>query len=107
MIKKLCQVWAETIAFLMVWRELCKSQSGKFGLGSIISVMIGAVVIGSVVVALWSTFAGTDTSIQALTETDAGTVALKALWPVVIIVIGIGIAAGVVVWALRKFNLMN
>ena len=107
MIKRLKQMWAD--AELRVWRVLqpCKSEVGAFGVGSIVGVMVGVVVIGTIVVALWDTFVGTDTAVQALVGTDAGTTTLKAMWPIVLVVVGIGVAAGVVMWALRKFGVLN
>jgi len=83
------------------------AQAGEFGVGAVISVTVGVVVIGAVIVALWPTITGTNTSVQALTQTDAGTTTMKALWPIAIIVIGIGVAAGVVIWACEKFGLMR
>ena len=83
------------------------SEVGEFGVGAVISVTVGIVVIGAILVALWPTITGTNTSVQAMTQSDAGTTTLKALWPIAIIVIGIGVAAGVVIWACEKFGLMH
>jgi len=88
-------------------KRVYQGQAGEFGVGVIIYVVIGIVVVGTVVAALWGTLAGTDTSIQALTQTDAGTSTLQTMWPIVLVIIGIGIAAGAVMWALRKFNVMK
>lgn len=83
------------------------SQVGQFSVSVVVSLIVGVLVIGTVVAALWSALAATDTSIQALTETDAGTVMLKAMWPIVLVCVGIGIAAGAVIWVLKKAGVMD
>ncbi len=75
--------------------------------GKILGVIIGAVVIGNIVVAVWSTFVGTDTAVQALVETDVATVTLKAMWPVFLVVTGIGIVAGCILWGLKALDIMD
>lgn len=97
---------SEKIAQLRVLRSRAL-QRGAFGIGAVISVTIGIVVIGALVVALWPTITGTNTSIQALTQTDAGTTTMKAIWPIALIVIGVGIGAGLIIWAARHFGLMD
>lgn len=87
---------------------LTKPRQGKMGLvAGIIGGVIGIVVLAKVAVAMWPTFVGTGTDVAALTQTDAGTETLQAIWPIVIVVVGIGIAAGAIFWALRKFGVMS
>lgn len=64
-------------------------QRGVMGINKLIGVVVMFVVIGTIVAALWSTFVGTDTAIQALTETDDATVLLQALWPIALLVAGV------------------
>lgn len=84
-----------------------RREIGAFSIGAVISIIIGVVILGNVVGALWAVLAATDTTIQALTQTDAGTVMLKAMWPIVLIAVGIGIAAGVIMWSLKRMGLMQ
>lgn len=69
-------------------------------------IMITILVLGTMVAAMWSPMMGSDTAIQALTETDDATVMLQTFWPIGLLVIGLGIAAGVIFHALKKFNVM-
>lgn len=90
-------------------RYLFKKKSGAAGglIAGVIGGVIGVVVLAKVAIALWPTFVGTNTDVAALTQTDAGTETLQAIWPIVIVVVGIGIAAGAIFWALRKFGVMK
>lgn len=81
-------------------------QAGEFGIGALITVVVLVTVMGAVLVALWPTIISSNTSIQALTQTDAGTTVMKGLWPIVLIVVGAGAAVGVIIWALNKFGLV-
>ena len=83
------------------------SQVGEFGVFAIVEIAIGVLVIGTVVVALWPTITGTNTSVAALTQTDTGTKTLQSFWPIIITVVGVGIGAGVILWVLRKFDIIH
>lgn len=85
--------------------KVFQAQPGAFNVGTIVAVAVGVAILGAIVPALWPTITGSDTAIQALTQTDAGTTTMQALWPILLIAVGCGIAAGLVMWALRKFNL--
>ncbi len=69
--------------------------------------LIGIVLLAKLVVGLWPTLAETDTDIQALTSTDIGTTSLQTMWPIVLMVVGIGIAVGAIFMALRKSGIMK
>lgn len=72
----------------------------------VVSVILLVVVLGALIPALWPSMQATDTDIQALNATagDIATPFLQTIWPIVLLVIGIGIAAGLVFFALRKFG---
>lgn len=86
---------------------LVKTQKGIAAVGGIVSGLIGVVIIGLLAVNLWGTFVGTGTSVAALTETDAGTVTLKAVWPIVLTIGGIGVAVAALYYVLNKFGIMG
>lgn len=65
------------------------SEIGEFSVDHIVDVVMTFVVAGSVIAALWDTFVGTDTQIQALTGTDQATVVLKLVYPVAVMIGGI------------------
>lgn len=72
----------------------------------VVSVIIVVVVLGALISALWDTMLGSDTAIQALTDTGTATTMLQDMWPIALIVVGVGIAAGIVFYALRKFKVI-
>lgn len=72
-----------------------------------IYVLAVIVLLGAMAPVLWPMFVGTDTDIQAMTETDDATVMFQAIWPVVLLVLGIGLCAGLIFFGLRKFGLMG
>lgn len=72
-----------------------------------VTVVLSIVLLGALVPVLWPLFVGTDTDIQAMTETDDATVLFQTIWPIALLVIGVALAAGVVFYALRKFKVMS
>lgn len=83
-----------------------KNQIGAFGLKTVLMLVIMGLVIGNVIAAVWSDYVGTDTAIQALTETDDATVFLQTGWPLYLLIIGIVIVAGLLMYAVRKAGLV-
>lgn len=81
------------------------NQSGM--IQAVVSVILIVIVLGALIPALWPKFSETATNIAALTQTDAGTETLQSLWPIALVVVGIGIAAGIVFMALHKFGVMD
>ena len=74
----------------------------------IVGVILLVVVLGAIIPALWPTMTSTDTDIQALNATGStATSFLQTIWPIVLLVIGIGVAAGLVFYALRKFGVLG
>lgn len=68
---------------------------------------LGIIVVGTLIPELWSMFVGTDTAIQALTETDEATTMLQALWPTILLIGGVGIIFGSLFWVLRRLNIIK
>ena len=83
-----------------------KSESGM--VGKVVSVILLIIVLGAIVPALWPVMQDTDTDIQALNATGSTSTAfLQTIWPIVLLVIGIGVAAGLIFYALRKFGVLG
>jgi cell division protein FtsX len=88
-------------------RKFLKGQSGfSMGgiLGSILGVVLLVLVLGKVIPALWPSFVGSDTDIQALSQSDAATVILQSLWPIILLIAGIGMVAAIIFLVLKKFK---
>jgi len=62
------------------------------------------VVLGTVLVALWPTFVGTDTSVQALTGTDVATTTLQSLWTPALMIGGLAVVVAIIYFAVKKFK---
>lgn len=74
---------------------------------NLIAAVIGIVVLGALIPVLFPLITDSDTAIQALTGTDDGTVMLQTLWPVLLVICGVGVPVGVLYFALRKFGLFG
>ena len=46
-------------------------------------------------------------NITGMTSTDVGTTTIKGFWPLILLVVGIGIAIGLIVYGLKKFQIMS
>lgn len=78
-----------------------------FGIvGSLIFFVVAIIIIGTMFPILWPIATATTTNVTAMTGTDAGTTTFKAFWPVVMLLGGLGIAVGVIIFALKKFKIM-
>lgn len=86
---------------------LVRGQRGSGIVKAVIGVMMVVVVLGAAIPALWPTFTGSADDIAALTQTDAGTTMLQTMWPIALVIIGIGIAAGIIFLALREFGIID
>lgn len=76
--------------------------------GGILGALIGLVVVIMVVArafpVLWPVAANTS-EIDAMSGTDAGTTTFQSIWPIVLIIGGIGIAVMAIMWIVRKTHL--
>lgn len=75
-------------------------------LGALLGVVVVLVVMTQAIPVLWP-LAANSTAIDAMTGTDAGTDTIQAFWPIILLLVGLGLAIGLVVYALRKFGLMG
>lgn len=73
----------------------------------VLGVVMLIIVLGALIPVLWPMMEATDTDIQALMETGPITVFLQTMWPIVLLVIGIGVAAGLVFYSLKKFGVIG
>ena len=93
--------------FNVLLHGLPKGERGFALISGIIVAVILVSILGSVVVAMWPTLLGSNTGIQALTQTDAGTTTLKGVWPIVLVIVGAGVGVGVILFCLKQFGLMK
>lgn len=76
--------------------------------GKVIGIIVGVVVLGKVVVAMWPTFIGTDTEVQAISDNSSAAVLMfKTFWPLGLLVLGLGIAVAVIMIALKQFGILG
>lgn len=73
----------------------------------IIGIVLVIVVLGALIPVLWPMMMDTGGVVGNMTGSDAGTSFIKAMWPVILIIVGIGIAAGLIYYALKKFNIVK
>ena len=83
------------------------SQAGFGGmgiLGSLLGVVVVLVVMTQAIPVLWP-LAANSTAIDAMTGTDAGTTTVQAFWPIILLLVGLGLAIGLIMFALKKFKI--
>lgn len=88
------------------------SQRGEIGVGfgilySVIGVAVTIIVLAYAIPVIWPIASTASENITGMTGTDEGTQMMVAFWPVVLMVVGIGIAVGVIVYALKKFGVLG
>lgn len=74
---------------------------------AIISVVIVIIVIAYAWPVLWPIATTAGDNISAMTGTDAGTTTVQSFWDVVLLLVGLGVAVGLVVFALKKFGVLG
>lgn len=72
----------------------------------IVAILLVPVIVGAIIVALWDTMMDSDTDIQAITDNGTATVFLQTAWPIILLIIGVVVAAGIIMYAVRKLNLI-
>lgn len=85
-----------------VWRD----QKGSI-LSAIVVVALALIVLGALIPALWPMLQATTGNITAISGTDTPTVFLKAMWPVALLVTGLGIVIAIILYAMKKFGVMG
>jgi heme/copper-type cytochrome/quinol oxidase subunit 2 len=73
----------------------------------VIGVAVTLVVLGVLVPVLWPLIITSNTNIQNISGSDAATAFLKVLWPITLILVAVGIAAGLIFYVLRKFGIIG
>ena len=76
-------------------------------LAAIISIVVTIIVLANAIPVLWPLATTASANITAMTGTDAGTTTIQAFWPIVLLLVGLGIAIGLIVYALKKFNVLG
>ena len=76
-------------------------------LSALIIIVVVMIVLGTSIPVLWPLLTDTSTNITAMTGTDAGTTTIQAFWPIILLIIGLGVAVGLIVFALKKFGLFG
>lgn len=81
-------------------------QTGAMG-GGLLSALLGVVItlaiLGAAIPVLWPIAANT-TAIDAMSGTDQGTAMIQTFWPIVLLVIGLGLVVGLVIYGMRRFK---
>ena len=74
---------------------------------SLIGVVIVLIVLAYAIPVLWPIAITAGANITAMTGTDAGTTTLQGFWPLILLVVGIGIAIGLIMYGLHKFEVLT
>lgn len=91
-------------------KTMLKEEHGFAGMGilySLIGVVVTIIVLAKTIPVLWPMATEASGNITAMEGTDEGTQMMIAFWPIVLLIIGLGVAIAVIVFALRKFNVMG
>lgn len=88
------------------------SQRGASLVGmSIVIALIGAIItiilIADVVPILWPMAETASANITNMSTSTQGGQLIVSFWPIVLLVVGIGLAVGAIVWALGKFGIIG
>lgn len=70
----------------------------------LIAVMVVFVVLAYAIPAIWPLISESTGNITAMEGTDAGTNLIKSFWPVAIILAGLAIAIGFIIFIVKKFS---
>jgi len=74
----------------------------------VIAVVLVVIVLGALIPVLFPMMLNTQSAITGnITGEDAGSLMIVAFWPILLIIIGIGIAAALIFYALRKFGVIK
>ena len=78
-----------------------------FILGAIITVAVTLIVVATAFPIVWPMVTASSANITAMTGTDAGTTTVQGFWPLILLMVGIGIAIGLIVYAIRQFKILK
>jgi len=84
------------------------SQTGAAGIGilsALLSILVVFLVLGYTIPTIWPLISSNASAqIAAMTGTDTGTVVLKALFPIAVLLVGIGLVVAIIMYAVNKFR---
>lgn len=86
----------------LIKRFLKQAQRGIANLKTIISIVIGVVVLSVAIPVLWPMIQGSGTAIAAMTPTGAGTSFIQSFWPLLIIIAAIAIGVGILYFIVKQ-----
>lgn len=78
-------------------------------IGGLLAVVIGLIVVMKMFPILWpmATEATDNATATLAGKTDVGSTTFVAFIPIILLVVGLGVAVAVLIWALREFNLFG
>ena len=76
-------------------------------LAAIIGIAVVMLVLGRVIPVIWPMITATSDNISAMTGADAGTVTIQSFWPLILLMIGLGIGVAIIMYAVKKFGLFT
>ena len=74
---------------------------------AIITVSVVLIVIATAFPIVWPMVTAASSNITAMTGTDAGTTTVQGFWPLILLVVGIGIAIGLIMYGLKRFQIIS
>jgi len=86
--------------------QIIPGQEGSILTGVLLTVL-AVVILGVMLPALWPMLLDSITNINAIEGSDTATAFLKVGWPIAILVIGVGVVAGLIFYALRQFGVIG
>ena len=91
-------------------KVMLKEEQGFAGMNilyGLIGVVVTIIVLAKTIPVLWPMATEASGNVTAMTGTDEGTEMMVAFWPIVLLIIGLGVAIAVITFALRKFGIMG
>ena len=76
-------------------------------LTAVSGIVVTIIVLARAIPVLWPLATEASANITAMEGTDAGTTTIVAFWPVVLLIVGLGVAIGLIVYALKRFNILS
>ena len=76
-------------------------------LTAVIGIVVTIIVLARAIPVLWPLATEASENVTAMTGTDAGTTTIVAFWPIILLLVGLGIAIGLIVYALKRFNILS
>ena len=93
--------------FKALGRRIHDGMSGGI-MVAIIIVALTLIVLGALIPVLWPMLQDTQTDIDALNATGSvSTSFLQNMWPIALLVVGLGIVVALILYALRKFGVLG